>query len=223
MEARKTSRDMLPASRRQQPSGGRARVRVPTPAPVRPPPDPMDQTPGPETLASVLEPTPGPEALPPEALSATLEPPPDALRRHRAPHRPKKGAQLPRSAPRIGICLLGAHRRRWPERMRRRRARVATQPPPAASTQDALGSPVSLRRRRRDRCGRHRDRAADVRPEPAPPGRDEDAVAPIWRATRARCATSSRRRRSPPSSSTRTSSRFTSWRWSTAARASRCA
>jgi len=49
--------------------------RVPTPAQIRQPgpPDPMDQTPGPETLASVLEPTPSPEALPPEALAATLE------------------------------------------------------------------------------------------------------------------------------------------------------
>ena len=65
-------------------------MRVPTPAPVRPPPDPMDQTPGPETLASVLEPTPGPEALPPEALAATLEPPPDALGR-RARASPEEG------------------------------------------------------------------------------------------------------------------------------------
>ena len=81
-------------------------VRVPTPAQLRPPPDPMDQTPGPETLASVLEPTPGPEALPPEALSATLEPPPTRSVAVRV-HRPKKGRNFLIGAA-IGILLLGA-------------------------------------------------------------------------------------------------------------------
>jgi serine/threonine protein kinase len=105
MEARKTSRDILPvapppAQRRAAP------MRVPTPASVRPPPDPMDQTPGPETLASVLEPTPGPEALPPEALSATLEPPHTRAVAIKA-NRPRKGRNFLIGAA-IGILLLGA-------------------------------------------------------------------------------------------------------------------
>ena len=67
----------------------------------------MDQTPGPETLASVLEPTPGPEAaLPPEALASTLEPPPTRSVAVRA-HRPKKGRNFLIGAV-IGIVLLGA-------------------------------------------------------------------------------------------------------------------
>jgi hypothetical protein len=66
----------------------------------------MDQTPGPETLASVLEPTPGPEALPPEALAATLEPPPTRSVAVRA-RRPKKGRLFLIGAA-IGIVLLGA-------------------------------------------------------------------------------------------------------------------
>jgi serine/threonine-protein kinase len=105
MEARKTSRDVAPVA---PPSSRRAApARVPTPAPVRPPPDPMDQTPGPETLASVLEPTPSPEALPPEALSATLEPPPTRSVAVKAPGRPKKGRNFLIGAA-IGILLLGA-------------------------------------------------------------------------------------------------------------------
>src|SRR3982751_1160388 len=74
MEARKTSRDMPPSSApaAQRRAGA---VRVSTPVQVRPP-DPMDQTPGPETLASVLEPTPGPEALRAGAPASTLEPAP---------------------------------------------------------------------------------------------------------------------------------------------------
>ena len=104
MEARKTSRDMLPAAAPAQRRAGA--VRVPTPAQVRPPPDPMDQTPGPETLASVLEPTPGPEALPPEALASTLEPPPTRSVAVRV-HRPKKGRNFLIGAA-IGILLLGA-------------------------------------------------------------------------------------------------------------------
>ena len=79
-------------------------MRVRTPVPKRP--DPMDQTPGPETLASVLEPTPGPEALPPEALSATLEPPPTRSVAVRA-RRPKKGRNFLIGAV-IGVVLLGA-------------------------------------------------------------------------------------------------------------------
>jgi serine/threonine-protein kinase len=105
MEMRKTSRDMIPAAppAAQRRSGTH---RVPTPAQVRPP-DPLDQTPGPETLASVLEPTPGPEAaLPPEALSATLEPPPTRSVAVRA-HRPKKARNFLIGAA-IGIVLLGA-------------------------------------------------------------------------------------------------------------------
>ncbi len=103
MEARKTSRDVVPvvpppAQRRAAP------LRVPTPAPARPPLDPMDQTPGPETLASVLEPTPGPEALPPEALSATLEPPPTRSVAVKA-NRPKRGRNFLVGAV-IGIVLL---------------------------------------------------------------------------------------------------------------------
>jgi hypothetical protein len=102
MEARKTSRDVVPvvpppALRRAAP------MRVPAPAPARPL-DPMDQTPGPETLASVLEPTPGPAALPPEALSATLEPPPTRSVAVKA-HRPKKGRNFLIGAV-IGIVLL---------------------------------------------------------------------------------------------------------------------
>jgi serine/threonine-protein kinase len=105
MEARKTSRDVAPVA--PPPSTRRAApARVPTPAPVRPPLDPMDQTPGPETLASVLEPTPGPEALPPEALSATLEPPPTRSVAIKA-NKPKKGRNFLIGAA-IGILLLGA-------------------------------------------------------------------------------------------------------------------
>jgi len=90
-----------PSSRRAAPT------RVPTPASVKPPLDPMDQTPGPETLASVLEPTPSPEALPPEALSATLEPPPTRSVAVKAPSRPKRGRNFLIGAA-IGILLLGA-------------------------------------------------------------------------------------------------------------------
>ena len=105
MEARKTSRDMMPTT---SPAAQRraGAVRVPTPVQVRPP-DPMDQTPGPETLASVLEPTPGPEALPPEALASTLEPPPTRSVAVRAPNRPKRGRNFLIGAA-IGIVLLGA-------------------------------------------------------------------------------------------------------------------
>jgi serine/threonine-protein kinase len=106
MEARKTSRDMLPIAKAPAPAARRAgAVRVPTPPPVQPP-DPLDQTPGPETLASVLEPTPGPEALPPEALSATLEPPPTRSVAIRA-HRPKKGRSFLIGAM-IGVIALVA-------------------------------------------------------------------------------------------------------------------
>jgi len=105
MEARKTSRDVLPAV--APPTQRRAGAhRVPTPATVRPP-DPMDQTPGPEALVSVLEPTPGPEAaLPPEELSATLEPPPTrsvAIKSQKA--RPKKMRSFVIGAT-IGLALL---------------------------------------------------------------------------------------------------------------------
>ncbi|HXU03320.1 MAG TPA: protein kinase [Polyangia bacterium] len=105
MEARKTSRDIIPAVAPQTPrrAGGH---RVPTPAPVRPP-DPMDQTPGPEALVSVLEPTPSPEALPPEALSATLEPPPTRSVAVRAPHRPRKIRSFVIGAT-VGLALLAA-------------------------------------------------------------------------------------------------------------------
>jgi hypothetical protein len=107
-------------------------MRVPTPATFRSPPDPMDQTPGPETLASVLEPTPGPEALPPEALSATLEPPPTRSVAVRA-NRPKKGRNFLIGAA-IGILLLGAivmlARKNAPTA-----APASTQKPPAAATQ----------------------------------------------------------------------------------------
>ena len=106
MEARKTSRDIVPAAPPQQQQRRAGAQRVPTPATVRPP-DPMDQTPGPESLASVLEPTPGPEAaLPPEELAATLEPPPTRSVAVRA-HRPKKGRNFLIGAV-IGIVLLGA-------------------------------------------------------------------------------------------------------------------
>ncbi len=131
LEARKTSRDILPVAP-PAPQRRAAQVRVPTPAPVRPPPDPMDQTPGPETLASVLEPTPGPEALPPEALSATLEPPPTRSVAIKA-HRPKKGRNFLIGAA-IGILLLGAivalARKNAPSG-----PPASTQQPPAASTQ----------------------------------------------------------------------------------------
>jgi serine/threonine protein kinase len=129
MEARKTSRDIPPVAappRRGTP------MRVPVPAPVRPPPDPMDQTPGPETLASVLEPTPGPEALPPEALSATLEPPPTRSVAIRS-NRPKKGRNFLIGAA-IGILLLGAivmlAKKNAPSG-----PPASTPQPPAASTQ----------------------------------------------------------------------------------------
>jgi serine/threonine protein kinase len=104
IEARKTSRDVAPTA----PAPAQRRPgahRVPTPAQVRPP-DPMDQTPGPETLASVLEPTPGPEALGPDKLAAALEPPPTRSVAVRA-HRPKKGRNFLIGAA-IGIILLGA-------------------------------------------------------------------------------------------------------------------
>jgi serine/threonine-protein kinase len=104
MEARKTSRDVPPVA--PTPAARRpSQARVPTPQPARPL-DPMDQTPGPETLASVLEPTPGPEALPPEALSATLEPPPTRAVAIKA-NRPHKGRNFLIGAV-IGIVLLGA-------------------------------------------------------------------------------------------------------------------
>jgi len=109
MEARKTSRDILPAVAPQATQQRRAGAhRVPTPAQQVRPPDPMDQTPGPEALVSVLEPTPSPEALPPEALSATLEPPPTrsvAIKSQRA--RPKKVKSFVIGAT-IGLVLLGA-------------------------------------------------------------------------------------------------------------------
>src|SRR6476620_9222880 len=125
MEARKTSRDILPvapppAQRRAAP------LRVPTPASVRPPPDPMDQTPGPETLASVLEPTPGPEALPPEALSRELEPPPTRSVAIRA-HRPKKGRSFMIGAM-IGVVALVAFLAYL-----KKTAPTAPPPPPAAA------------------------------------------------------------------------------------------
>ena len=92
----------------------------------------MDQTPGPETLASVLEPTPGPEALPPEALSATLEPPHTRSVAIKA-NRPKKGRNFLIGAA-IGILLLGAivalARKNAPSG-----PPASTQQPPAASTQ----------------------------------------------------------------------------------------
>ena len=85
----------------------------------------MDQTPGPETLASVLEPTPGPEALPPEALASTLEPPPTRSVAIRA-HRPKKARNFLIGAA-IGIVVLVgivvAAKKNAP----------APQPPPAAT------------------------------------------------------------------------------------------
>jgi len=89
MEARKTSRDIIPAVAPQTPrrAGGH---RVPTPAPVRP-----------------LEPTPSPEALPPEALSATLEPPPTRSVAVRAPHRPRKIRSFVIGAT-VGLALLAA-------------------------------------------------------------------------------------------------------------------
>src|SRR5205814_6873550 len=98
-----TSRDMPPAA----PPGATRRA-SPTRTPAQPvrPPDPLDSTPGPETLASVLEPTPGPVALPPEALAATLEPPPTRSVAVRA-NRPKKGRNFLIGAI-IGIVLLGA-------------------------------------------------------------------------------------------------------------------
>src|SRR5215831_15893203 len=78
MEARKTSRDIVPAV--PPPAQRRAGAhRVPTPAP----------------------------ALPPEALSATLEPPPTRSVAVRAPQRPKKGRNFLIGAA-IGIVLLGA-------------------------------------------------------------------------------------------------------------------
>jgi serine/threonine-protein kinase len=109
LEARKTSRDAAPVAPSQPTARRPSSMRVPTPVPARPaagPPDPLDQTPGPETLASVLEPTPSPEALPPEALAATLEPAPTRSVAVRA-HRPKKGRNFLIGAA-IGIVLLGA-------------------------------------------------------------------------------------------------------------------
>jgi serine/threonine protein kinase len=109
MEARQTSRDLPPAAPQQPTAKRPSQMRVPTPQAVRHPvraPDPMDQTPGPETLASVLEPTPGPEALPPEALSATLEPAPTRAVAVKA-NRPRKGRNFLIGAA-IGIVLLGA-------------------------------------------------------------------------------------------------------------------
>jgi serine/threonine-protein kinase len=125
MEARKTSRDMLPVA--PPPTARRAGgVRVPVaPAPVRSP-DPMDQTPGPETLASVLEPTPGPEALPPEALSATLEPPPTRSVAIRA-HRPKKMRSFFIGAVIGAIALAGFLVYLW-------KSAPAPQAPPAAAS-----------------------------------------------------------------------------------------
>jgi eukaryotic-like serine/threonine-protein kinase len=105
MEARKTSRDMLPAA--PPPAARRAgAVRVPTPVQGRRRPDPAESTPGPEALASILEPTPGPEALPPEALSAELEPPPTRSVAIRA-RRPKKGRNFLIGAA-IGLVILAA-------------------------------------------------------------------------------------------------------------------
>jgi eukaryotic-like serine/threonine-protein kinase len=126
MEARKTSRDMLPAA--VPPAQRRTGApRMATPAPVRP--DPMDQTPGPETLASVLEPTPGPEALSPEALASTLEPPPTRSVAIRA-HRPRKARNFLIGAA-IGIVVLVgivvAARKNAPN------APAPQQPPPAAT------------------------------------------------------------------------------------------
>jgi serine/threonine protein kinase len=89
LEARKTSRDIIPTApppTQRRPSS----MRVPTPAR---PLDPLDQTPGPETLAS-------------DALAATLEPPPTRSVAVRA-HRPKKGRNFLIGAV-IGIVLLGA-------------------------------------------------------------------------------------------------------------------
>ena len=103
MEARKTSRDMPPADAADAPAAG-GRARMATPAPVRP--IRWIRRPGPETLASVLEPTPGPEALSPEALASTLEPPPTRSVAIRA-HRPRKARNFLIGAA-IGIVLLGA-------------------------------------------------------------------------------------------------------------------
>jgi len=86
----------------------------------------MDQTPGPETLASVLEPTPGPEALPPEALSRELEPPPTRSVAIRA-HRPKKGRSFMIGAM-IGVVALVAFLAYL-----KKTAPTAPPPPPAAA------------------------------------------------------------------------------------------
>jgi len=106
MEARKTTRDLQPQT---PPAPGPTRRSSPMRVPAQPvrPPDPLDSTPGPETLASVLEPTPGPVALPPEALAATLEPPPTRSVAVRAPGRPRRGRNFLIGAA-IGIVLLGA-------------------------------------------------------------------------------------------------------------------
>jgi serine/threonine-protein kinase len=104
----------------------RGRRRVPSPPPMRPP-DPMDQTPGPETLASVLEPTPGPEALPPEALSRELEPADPRGRSPSAPIAPKKGRSFMIGAM-IGVVALVAFLAYL-----KKTAPTAPPPPPAAA------------------------------------------------------------------------------------------
>ena len=125
LEARKTSRDMLPVA---PPPATRRAGAVRVPAPVRPP-DPMDQTPGPETLASVLEPTPGPEGLPPEALSAELEPPPTrsvAIRSQRP--RTKKARSFLIGAAIGAVALVAFVAYLW------KSAPAPQAPPPAATT-----------------------------------------------------------------------------------------
>jgi eukaryotic-like serine/threonine-protein kinase len=105
LEARRTSRDapvaVAPAA---APRRAGDRMRVPTGenrAPARPSPpvsSPAESTPGPETLASVLEPTPGPQAAPARAAAAV-----------------PRSVQAPSHAGRnfligavIGIVLIGA-------------------------------------------------------------------------------------------------------------------
>ena len=136
MEARKTSRDMPPAApAAPQRRAGAARAMRARPPPVRLRSDGSD--PGPESLASVLEPTPGPEArLPPEALASHAG---TAAHRARSPCAPiARGRRATSSsAPRSASCCWSrssvAGQKNAPNA-------PAPQPPPGGTDADAVGS-----------------------------------------------------------------------------------
>jgi len=101
LEARRTSKDLPPVA--APPTRRSGAIRVPTPQPAARHggiDDDGGSTPGPETLASVLEPTPAPQRAPASAPAAAPQP---ARPRGEARGKPKAGKSFA-----IGVVLLGA-------------------------------------------------------------------------------------------------------------------